>query len=105
MRAFVFDAGLSSWALRKNLRASAYVDSGGDPEVIPNLSFEQFKAFHDSYYHPANGRFFFYGDDAPLARLELLDEYLQARLPRFSPPAAPGRRAVAPPRARSLCPG
>jgi hypothetical protein len=27
----------------------------------------------------------------------LLDEYLQARLPRFSPPAAPGRRAVAPP--------
>ena len=54
------------------------VDSGGDPEVIPNLSFEQFKSFHDSYYHPANGRFFFYGDDAPLARLELLDEYLQA---------------------------
>ena len=29
MRAFVFDAGLSSWALRKNLRASAYVASGG----------------------------------------------------------------------------
>ena len=54
------------------------VDSGGDPEVIPNLSFEQFKSFHDAYYHPANGRFFFYGDDAPLARLELLDEYLQA---------------------------
>lgn len=53
------------------------VDSGGDPLRIPDLTFEQFKAFHGSYYHPSNSRVFFYGDDDPLQRLVLLDEYLQ----------------------------
>ncbi len=32
------------------------VDSGGDPLAIPELTFEQFKAFHQAYYHPSNGR-------------------------------------------------
>ena len=53
------------------------VDSGGDPADITTLTFEQFKAFHDSYYHPANSRIFFYGDDDLEYRLELLDEYLR----------------------------
>ncbi|KHK01438.1 insulinase family protein [Desulfovibrio sp. TomC] len=52
------------------------VDSGGDPKVIPTLSYEAFKAFHDTYYHPSNGRFFFSGDDDPTERLRLLDDYL-----------------------------
>ena len=53
------------------------VDSGGDPNAIPDLTFEQFKAFHDAYYHPANARIFFYGDDDLYTRLELLDSYLK----------------------------
>lgn len=89
------------------------VDSGGDPLDIPNLSFEQFRAFHQAYYHPTNARvsesrrvdgwdgmgaadqqkelydtihsclnerctpqIYFYGNDDPLARLDLLDSYL-----------------------------
>ena len=52
------------------------VDSGGDPADIPSLTFEKFNAFHDAYYHPANSRIFFYGDDDLTKRLELLDEYL-----------------------------
>jgi hypothetical protein len=32
------------------------VDSGGDPMSIPSLTFEQFKSFHDSYYHPVRGQ-------------------------------------------------
>ncbi len=52
------------------------VDSGGHPQAIPDLSFTQFKAFHDEYYHPSNARIFFYGDDDPERRLELLEEYL-----------------------------
>jgi Zn-dependent M16 (insulinase) family peptidase len=52
------------------------VDSGGDPRVIPDLSFEQFRDFHAKYYHPANSRIYFSGDDTPLKRLELMDEYL-----------------------------
>jgi Zn-dependent M16 (insulinase) family peptidase len=51
-------------------------DSGGDPAVIPDLTFEDFQQFHARYYHPSNGRFWFYGDDDPTKRLEVLDAYL-----------------------------
>eukprot|EP00877_Chromochloris_zofingiensis_P003328 jgi/Chrzof1/12997/Cz07g15220.t1 len=51
-------------------------DSGGDPEDIPNLTFEQFQSFHGQYYHPSNARFWFYGDDDPVKRLEILNAYL-----------------------------
>mmetsp|Transcript_64393 Transcript_64393/g.112423 ORF Transcript_64393/g.112423 Transcript_64393/m.112423 type:complete len:1091 (+) Transcript_64393:80-3352(+) len=53
------------------------VDSGGDPRRIPDLDFKQFKDFHSKYYHPSNSRMYFYGDDDPLKRLEILDEYLK----------------------------
>jgi Zn-dependent M16 (insulinase) family peptidase len=52
------------------------LDSGGDPTVIPDLTYEQFKSFHDTYYHPANSLIYFYGDDDEQERLRLLDEYL-----------------------------
>ena len=52
------------------------VDSGGDPTVIPDLSFEQFVEFHERYYHPANSRIYFSGDDNVYERLEIMDEYL-----------------------------
>jgi Zn-dependent M16 (insulinase) family peptidase len=51
--------------------------SGGDPEVIPNLSYEQFVNYHKYFYHPSNARIFFYGDDDPEARFQILDTYLQ----------------------------
>mmetsp|Transcript_18406 Transcript_18406/g.46329 ORF Transcript_18406/g.46329 Transcript_18406/m.46329 type:complete len:1103 (+) Transcript_18406:46-3354(+) len=53
------------------------VDSGGDPKEIPNLTFEYFKGFHERFYHPSNAKFWFYGDDPPARRLELLDEFLR----------------------------
>jgi presequence protease len=51
--------------------------SGGRPADIPDLTYEQFRGFHQTYYHPANARIFFYGDDDPDRRLQLLDEYLR----------------------------
>ncbi len=53
-------------------------DSGGDPVVIPSLTFDQFLAFHRKYYHPSNARIYFYGDDQPTQRLKLVNEYLKA---------------------------
>ena len=53
------------------------VDSGGDPNAIPDLTFDDFKDFHSTYYHPSNSRIFFYGNDDPMQRLVLLDEQLQ----------------------------
>jgi len=52
------------------------VDSGGDPTVIPDLTYEQFKRFHETYYHPSNALIFFYGDDDPQERLRRMDGYL-----------------------------
>ncbi len=54
------------------------VDSGGDPAVIPDLTYGEFKAFHDTYYHPSNAYIYFYGDDPEPDRLRLLDEWLAA---------------------------
>lgn len=51
-------------------------DAGGDPADIPNLTYEQFKTFHETYYHPSNARIFFYGDDNPEERLRLIDAFL-----------------------------
>ncbi|MBN1829892.1 MAG: insulinase family protein, partial [Deltaproteobacteria bacterium] len=52
------------------------LDSGGDPSVIPSLAYEDFMAFHRTYYHPSNARIFFYGDDEPDERLRLIGAYL-----------------------------
>jgi hypothetical protein len=54
------------------------VDSGGDPNVIPNLTYDAFKSFHSRLYHPSNAKFVFYGDDDPERRLEILDKVLSA---------------------------
>ena len=45
------------------------LDSGGDPAVIPTLTFEAFREFHACYYHPSNARFFFWGNDPEEERL------------------------------------
>ncbi len=51
-------------------------DTGGDPRVIPDLTYEQFKEFHKRYYHPSNALIYFYGDDDPEERLRFLEGYL-----------------------------
>ena len=52
-------------------------ESGGDPDVIPNLSYEQFLAFHKKYYHPSNSYIYLYGDMDMEEKLIWLDqEYL-----------------------------
>lgn len=38
------------------------INSGGDPKVIPELTYEELKEFHRTYYHPSRCLFFFYGN-------------------------------------------
>ncbi len=52
------------------------LDSGGNPAVIPSLTYGDFREFHETWYHPSNARIFFYGNDDPDKRLEILEEYL-----------------------------
>lgn len=59
-------------------------ESGGDPQNIPDLSYEQFTEFHRAHYHPSNAIFFVYGD-APLAEeLTFLQEKFLASYPERS---------------------
>ena len=53
--------------------------SGGDPDVIPELTYEQFLEFHRTYYHPSNSYIYLYGDMDMVEKLEFIDEhYLSA---------------------------
>ncbi|MBN2325431.1 MAG: insulinase family protein [Spirochaetes bacterium] len=52
-------------------------ESGGDPDVIPDLTYETFIAFHERYYHPGNSYLFLYGDvDTERALMFLDGSYL-----------------------------
>ncbi|WP_310604667.1 insulinase family protein [Anaerosporobacter sp.] len=52
-------------------------ESGGDPDNIPDLSYEEFLDFHKKYYHPVNSYIYLYGDMDIEEKLNWLDnEYL-----------------------------
>ncbi|MGE5627687.1 MAG: insulinase family protein [Solirubrobacterales bacterium] len=50
------------------------VESGGDPDVIPMLTQEQFTEFHKKYYHPSNSYLYLYGDMDIVEKLKFIDE-------------------------------
>ncbi len=69
--------------LDKEILASLFPDttygyeSGGDPDVIPELTQENFLEFHRKFYHPANSYLFLYGKLDILEKLAFIDtEYL-----------------------------
>ena len=69
--------------LDRYILASLYPDtayaleSGGDPEEIPDLTYEKFLEMHKKYYHPSNSYIYLYGNADMAERLIWLDkEYL-----------------------------
>ncbi len=53
------------------------LDSGGDPEVIPTLTREEYLDYHANYYHPSNSYIYLYGDKDFADELLFIDsEYL-----------------------------
>ena len=54
-------------------------ESGGDPDVIPELTYEEYLNFHRTYYHPSNSYIYLYGNMDMEEKLNWLDqEYLSA---------------------------
>ena len=51
-------------------------DSGGNPDAIPTLSFEEFKRAHAKYYHPSNSILFLDGTVELDKTLSLINSYL-----------------------------
>lgn len=67
--------------------------SGGDPEFIPDLTFEEFRAFYDTCYHPSNCLFVLYGDLEIEPQLKQIQAYLQdVGHGEPPPPVMPQRR-------------
>ena len=50
------------------------VESGGDPDVIPELTYEEFLDFHRKYYHPSNSYLYLYGNMDMVEKLRYIDE-------------------------------
>jgi len=48
--------------------------SGGDPEHIPDLTWEHLKRFHATHYHPSNAYFYTYGDQNLEETLAAIEE-------------------------------
>ena len=60
-------------------------NSGGDPAIIPQLTYEQLKAFHARHYHPSNAYFYTYGN-LPLAdHLAFIEKRVLSRFSRIDP--------------------
>ena len=68
-------------------------DSGGDPLVIPSLSYDQFRKFHSDHYHPSNSCIF------TLTKIPFQEmaKFLDERLGGFTVSSS-GTEAVAQPR-------
>ncbi|MCG9127966.1 insulinase family protein [Candidatus Poribacteria bacterium] len=56
-------------------------NSGGNSLVMPDLTYEEFKKYHSTYYHPSNSYFFFYGNMPTIEFLQFYAEKLN-KLPR-----------------------
>ncbi|MCF8111635.1 MAG: insulinase family protein [Desulfobacteraceae bacterium] len=60
-------------------------NSGGDPELIPELTHEQLLEFHRHHYHPSNAFFYTYGE-LPLAdHLRHIEDTVLNRFSRTEP--------------------
>lgn len=72
------DDVLDSFTYRSLYPDTPYaLESGGDPEAIPDLTYEKFLNLHRKYYHPSNAYIYIYGDADMAERLMWMDrEYL-----------------------------
>ncbi|MDR3144843.1 MAG: insulinase family protein [Treponema sp.] len=96
------------WSVASVLPGTPYAwESGGDPERIPDLTWEGLREFHRTRYSPANCRIFLAGNIPTEKQLRFLDERFLGLLPPGSalapiPQALPWEK---PRRLRVPCPG
>ena len=48
-------------------------------QEVPQLSHEEVCQFYRDLYHPSNARFWFYGDDPVVQRLQIVDDVIRGR--------------------------
>ncbi|TES92954.1 MAG: peptidase M16 [Desulfobacteraceae bacterium] len=60
-------------------------NSGGDPAVIPELTYDQLKAFHRRHYHPSNAFFYTYGNLPLRDHLKFINDKILKRFEGIDP--------------------
>lgn len=69
------DSIVGEWSYRSLFPDTQYYyDSGGEPEAIPDLTYEEFINYHETYYHPSNCRVFLYGNISSETQLQFLED-------------------------------
>ena len=58
--------------------------SGGDPQEIPNLTWEELRRFHAQHYHPSNSFFYTYGDQDLEKTLATIERNALSRFDRIA---------------------
>ncbi|KAH6673184.1 presequence protease-like protein [Halenospora varia] len=91
MKGQMSDAGYLYYIRFQDHIFPAINNSGGDPQKMTDLTYEQLKKFHAEHYHPSNAKLFTYGDmplsdhlqqvDAQLSAFERIDGDMEIRLP------------------------
>ena len=82
-----FDGVMYDAALAAICRGSIYEkDSGGNPLEIPDLTYEQYKAFHKKYYHPVNCRNFLMGNIPTEKQMKFLEEKFLSKFEKAGKP-------------------
>ncbi len=64
-------------------------NSGGDPQNIPDLTYQELLDFHATYYHPSRCLFFFYGDLPLQKNLEFIDQHILGKVSSAKQPISP----------------
>ena len=79
------DTYAGHWSVKSVLQGTVYdFESGGDPDNIPDLTWEGLKDFHSSWYSPANCRIFLAGNIPTGKQLSFLDKNFFSLLPSGS---------------------
>jgi len=60
-------------------------NSGGDPSIIPRLTYDDLKAFHRHHYHPSNAFFYTYGNLPLRTHIETIDQKILSHFHRIDP--------------------
>ncbi|KAJ5035414.1 uncharacterized protein L3040_007883 [Drepanopeziza brunnea f. sp. 'multigermtubi'] len=78
MKGQMSDAGYLFYIRFQDHIFPAINNSGGDPQKITDLTYEQLKTFHAEHYHPSNCKVFTYGDMPLGEHLKSVDAQLSA---------------------------
>lgn len=78
MKGQMSDAGYLFYIRFQDHIFPAINNSGGDPQKMTDLTYEQLKNFHAEHYHPSNAKVFTYGDMPLSDHLQEIDARLRA---------------------------